>query len=456
MQAADTRTQQAEARAREQIEQARAEARSLVQAAEAARDRATAGAEQRREEAQQAGQRATAAEARAEDARAETSRVREDAAREAGQLRQDAAQARAEGLRLAGQARADGPAPGNATSSAPPWRPGPRPWKQRPPTCAAGPSAPSGSLTGYAATTGSTTARTVPGPAGPGGAAEANSDQPVRVAGRRGRAAAAIRARSARPGRPGGRRRAVAGVAGRPGHAPQIRRPGVLARAGPLRLLARRDPSTGHGKFRAGSRAGAGTGAPASRIVTAHVYAYQLHHGVIPAHLAGQVVIRHRCDETSCQNREDLLTGTQPDNVGDYRARRGREDGPLADPAAPAAGPSRSGTRSWPPGATAPAPRKPCSGPSPRASPHAKNASSEKGNAVRTKHPSPTRPPARCCRARWPARAARPGRAPSGRTASPPRPGMLPAAPGPGSGPARRFAVTHPQGPGLAAAGGAM
>jgi hypothetical protein len=89
--------------------------------------------------------------------------------------------------------------------------------------------------------------------------------------------------------------------------------------------------STGHGKFRAGSRAGAGTGAPASRIVTAHVYACQLHHGVIPAHLAGQVVIRHRCDETSCQNREHLLTGTQPDNVGDYRARRGREDGPLAD-----------------------------------------------------------------------------------------------------------------------------
>jgi hypothetical protein len=93
--------------------------------------------------------------------------------------------------------------------------------------------------------------------------------------------------------------------------------------------------STGHGKFRAGSRARtqaeAGPAVP-SRIVTAHVYAYQLHHGaVITAPWAGQVVIRHRCDETSCQNRDDLLIGTQPDNVRDYRARRGREDGPLAD-----------------------------------------------------------------------------------------------------------------------------
>jgi hypothetical protein len=92
--------------------------------------------------------------------------------------------------------------------------------------------------------------------------------------------------------------------------------------------------STGHGKFRAGSRAqaraGAGPAVP-SRIVTAHVYAYQLHHGVIPAPLAGQVVVRHSCDEPSCENGDHLLSGTQPENVWDYRARRGREDGPLAD-----------------------------------------------------------------------------------------------------------------------------
>ena len=88
--------------------------------------------------------------------------------------------------------------------------------------------------------------------------------------------------------------------------------------------------STGHGKFRAGSRARLAEG-PASRVVSAHVYAYQQHHGVLPDELAGRVVIRHRCDETSCQNWEHLITGTQPDNVDDWRIRRGREVGPLAD-----------------------------------------------------------------------------------------------------------------------------
>jgi hypothetical protein len=88
--------------------------------------------------------------------------------------------------------------------------------------------------------------------------------------------------------------------------------------------------STGHGKFRAGSRARQ-TDGPASRIVTAHVYAYQQHYGVIPDELAGWMVIRHQCDETSCQNWEHLVSGSQPDNVDDWRMRRGREVGPLAD-----------------------------------------------------------------------------------------------------------------------------
>ena len=65
--------------------------------------------------------------------------------------------------------------------------------------------------------------------------------------------------------------------------------------------------------------------------MTAHVYAYQLHYGALPEAWAGQVVIRHQCDETSCQSWEDLVIGTQPDNVRDYQARRGREGGPLAD-----------------------------------------------------------------------------------------------------------------------------
>ena len=42
-------------------------------------------------------------------------------------------------------------------------------------------------------------------------------------------------------------------------------------------------------------------------------------------------MIRHTCDETSCQAWEHLIIGTQPDNVWDYIARRGRADGPLAD-----------------------------------------------------------------------------------------------------------------------------
>jgi hypothetical protein len=65
--------------------------------------------------------------------------------------------------------------------------------------------------------------------------------------------------------------------------------------------------------------------------VTAHVYAYQLHNGAFPAAWAGEIVIRHQCDETSCQNWQHLIIGTQPDNVRDYQARRGRESGPLAD-----------------------------------------------------------------------------------------------------------------------------
>ena len=51
--------------------------------------------------------------------------------------------------------------------------------------------------------------------------------------------------------------------------------------------------STGHGKFRAGSRARSRSETGPSRIVTAHVYAYQLRHGALPAAEAGQVVIRH-------------------------------------------------------------------------------------------------------------------------------------------------------------------
>jgi hypothetical protein len=43
------------------------------------------------------------------------------------------------------------------------------------------------------------------------------------------------------------------------------------------------------------------------------------------------VVIRHRCDEASCQNPTHLVLGTAADNTGDYTTRRHRIGGPLND-----------------------------------------------------------------------------------------------------------------------------
>lgn len=85
--------------------------------------------------------------------------------------------------------------------------------------------------------------------------------------------------------------------------------------------------SDGHGRFRVGSRP-AGT----SWVVTAHVYAYQHAYGLcIPRLLTTDMVIRHRCDEASCQNPTHLLLGTAADNTGDYTTRRHRIGGPLSD-----------------------------------------------------------------------------------------------------------------------------
>jgi hypothetical protein len=64
--------------------------------------------------------------------------------------------------------------------------------------------------------------------------------------------------------------------------------------------------------------------------VSAHVFAYQVRHGIAAAPSAGRA-IRHSCDETSCENWEHLIGGTQPENIWDYQIRRGRETGPLAD-----------------------------------------------------------------------------------------------------------------------------
>jgi hypothetical protein len=42
-------------------------------------------------------------------------------------------------------------------------------------------------------------------------------------------------------------------------------------------------------------------------------------------------VVRHDCDETTCENWEHPVTDSQPENVWAYLARRGREPGPLAE-----------------------------------------------------------------------------------------------------------------------------
>ncbi|QUC63799.1 hypothetical protein IOD14_43930 (plasmid) [Streptomyces sp. A2-16] len=80
---------------------------------------------------------------------------------------------------------------------------------------------------------------------------------------------------------------------------------------------------SGHGKLRAGSRP-AGT----SRVVSAHVLGFAIHHGA--GALQGAIV-RHRCDEASCQNPAHWLAGDRLQNILDFQARRGLTGHPLAD-----------------------------------------------------------------------------------------------------------------------------
>ena len=81
--------------------------------------------------------------------------------------------------------------------------------------------------------------------------------------------------------------------------------------------------STGHGKLRAG---------PGARtVVTAHVLGWQFHHGLIRPRPGEDPVVAHRCDEASCQRPSHWELIERTANSGDYRARRWRAEGPLAD-----------------------------------------------------------------------------------------------------------------------------
>lgn len=81
--------------------------------------------------------------------------------------------------------------------------------------------------------------------------------------------------------------------------------------------------SSGHGKLRAG---------PGARtVVTAHVYGWQLHRGLIRARPGEDPVVAHRCDESSCQRPDHWELIERTANGADYLRRRHRAEGPLAD-----------------------------------------------------------------------------------------------------------------------------
>ncbi|MGO9053154.1 MAG: hypothetical protein ACLP70_08020 [Streptosporangiaceae bacterium] len=67
------------------------------------------------------------------------------------------------------------------------------------------------------------------------------------------------------------------------------------------------------------------------RQVSAHALGWQLSHGVAQPFAGEMPVIRHACDNASCQRPACLLAGTAAENAADYQARRWRTGSPLAD-----------------------------------------------------------------------------------------------------------------------------
>ncbi|MFM9735192.1 hypothetical protein [Streptomyces niveiscabiei] len=86
---------------------------------------------------------------------------------------------------------------------------------------------------------------------------------------------------------------------------------------------------SGHGKLRAGSRK-----SDSSRVVTAHVLGYVIVNGA-DALREGDVV-RHGCDESSCQLPSHWGAGIRLDNIRDYYARSHRAGHALNDARGPA------------------------------------------------------------------------------------------------------------------------
>ena len=82
---------------------------------------------------------------------------------------------------------------------------------------------------------------------------------------------------------------------------------------------------TGHGKLRVGTA----HGPIARRVISAHVYSYQLHHGVLEPAPGADLVVSHACDEYSCQHPDCLRAVDRAVNNRERSARRW--SGPLAD-----------------------------------------------------------------------------------------------------------------------------
>ena len=87
--------------------------------------------------------------------------------------------------------------------------------------------------------------------------------------------------------------------------------------------------STGHGNLRVPRAVRRETGGPA--VVLAHVYGWQLAHGVIGPRPGEDLVVAHRCDEPACQRVDHWELIERAVNTADYRARRHRAASPLAD-----------------------------------------------------------------------------------------------------------------------------
>lgn len=87
--------------------------------------------------------------------------------------------------------------------------------------------------------------------------------------------------------------------------------------------------STGHGSFRAASLPG-----PSRKgTVPAHIFAFQLTHGLIPRLGWSETdpCLCHRCDESGCVNPAHLRVGTCAENRTEWAQRHRNPSGPLAD-----------------------------------------------------------------------------------------------------------------------------